>query len=100
MRASPDEIADKNAVPLAAARAGFAGIRPQTRHLAIAAAVTVALVIPLASQSFVIFQLTLVMVYALAILGLNLLTGFNGRFSLGHSAFYGIGAYTAAILMD
>src|SRR5205085_7332050 len=35
-----------------------------------------------------------------AILGLNLLTGFNGQFSLGHSAFYGIGAYTAAILMD
>ena len=46
------------------------------------------------------FQLTLVMVYGLAILGLNLLTGFNGQFSLGHSAFYGIGAYTAAILMD
>jgi branched-chain amino acid transport system permease protein len=29
-----------------------------------------------------------------------LLTGFNGQFSLGHSAFYGIGAYTAAILME
>jgi branched-chain amino acid transport system permease protein len=28
------------------------------------------------------------------------LTGFNGQFSLGHSAFYGIGAYTAAILMS
>jgi branched-chain amino acid transport system permease protein len=41
-----------------------------------------------------------VMVYGLAILGLNLLTGFNGQFSLGHSAFYGIGAYTAAIMMS
>jgi len=40
------------------------------------------------------------MIYGLAILGLNLLTGFNGQFSLGHSAFYGIGAYTAAILMS
>jgi branched-chain amino acid transport system permease protein len=40
------------------------------------------------------------MVYAIAILGLNLLTGFNGQFSLGHSAFYAIGAYTAAILME
>jgi branched-chain amino acid transport system permease protein len=39
------------------------------------------------------------MIYGLAILGLNLLTGFNGQFSLGHSAFYGIGAYTAAILI-
>ncbi len=51
-------------------------------------------------RASLLFQLTLVMVYGLAILGLNLLTGFNGQFSLGHSAFYGIGAYTAAILMD
>ena len=39
-------------------------------------------------KNFFIFQLTLVMIYAMAILGLNLLTGFNGQFSLGHSAFY------------
>ena len=39
------------------------------------------------------------MIYAIAILGLNLLTGFNGQFSLGHSAFYAVGAYTAAILV-
>jgi len=60
----------------------------------------VAAAAPFVLQSFFVFQLTLVMVYGLAILGLNLLTGFNGQFSLGHSAFYGIGAYTAAILMD
>jgi branched-chain amino acid transport system permease protein len=66
----------------------------------IAATVVVALVIPFVLKSFFVFQLTLVMVYGLAILGLNLLTGFNGQFSLGHSAFYGIGAYTAAILME
>jgi len=70
------------------------------RQLAIGAAIVVALVVPFVVKNFVIFQLTLVMVYGLAILGLNLLTGFNGQFSLGHSAFYGIGAYTAAILMD
>ena len=51
-------------------------------------------------NNFLIFQLTLAMVYAIAILGLNLLTGFNGQFSLGHGAFFAIGAYTAAILMD
>ncbi len=49
---------------------------------------------------FKIFQFTLVMIFAIAILGLNLLTGFNGQFSLGHGAFYAVGAYTAAILMD
>ena len=74
--------------------------KPSTRHLLIAATIVVAMVIPFVLKSFFVFQLTLVMVYGLAILGLNLLTGFNGQFSLGHSAFYGIGAYTAAILME
>ncbi len=46
-----------------------------------------------------LFQLTMVVVYAIAILGLALLTGFNGQISLGHGAFYAIGAYTTAILM-
>lgn len=73
---------------------------PSTRQILIATAVVVALAAPFTLKSFFVFQLTLVMVYALAILGLNLLTGFNGQFSLGHSAFYGIGAYTAAILME
>ena len=63
-------------------------------------ALAVALILPLLTPSFLTFQLTLVLVYAIAIMGLNLLTGFNGQFSLGHSAFYAIGAYTAAILMD
>jgi branched-chain amino acid transport system permease protein len=42
----------------------------------------------------------MVMIYAIAIMGLNLLTGFNGQFSLGHGAFFAVGAYTAGILMD
>jgi branched-chain amino acid transport system permease protein len=73
--------------------------RPRPRHWITAAVIVVALVIPLVAKSFIVFQLTEVMIYGLAILGLNLLTGFNGQFSLGHSAFYGIGAYTAGILM-
>ena len=35
-----------------------------------------------------------------AALGLNLLTGYNGQVSIGHSAFFGLGMYTTAILMD
>jgi branched-chain amino acid transport system permease protein len=76
-----------------------AGIRPSVSHLIIAGFVVVAFVLPLFASSFVTFQLTEVLIYGLAILGLNLLTGFNGQFSLGHSAFYGIGAYTAAIMI-
>ena len=41
-----------------------------------------------------------VYIYAIAILGLNMLTGYNGQFSLGHGAFYAVGAYVSAIMMD
>ncbi len=44
-------------------------------------------------------QLALMVVFAIAVLGLNLLTGFNGQISLGHGAFFAIGAYATAILM-
>jgi branched-chain amino acid transport system permease protein len=46
------------------------------------------------------FQFTQAIVYAIVLLGLNILTGYNGQISLGHGAFFAIGAYTAAILMD
>ena len=56
--------------------------------------------LPFVLSNYRIFQLTLVLVYAVALLGLNMLTGYNGQVSLGHGAFYAIGAYCAAILMD
>jgi branched-chain amino acid transport system permease protein len=70
------------------------------RVILLGAGLLVLAVIPFALKNFYIFQITLAVIYAIAILGLNLLTGFNGQFSLGHSAFYAIGAYTAAIMMD
>lgn len=45
-------------------------------------------------------QLSLMIVYAIAVLGLILLTGFNGQISLGHGAFFAVGAYTSAVLID
>ncbi len=60
----------------------------------------IALLLPLVVSNFRSFQLTQLMVYAIAILGLNLLTGYNGQISLGHGAFFAIGAYVASILMD
>ncbi|HLY45690.1 MAG TPA: branched-chain amino acid ABC transporter permease [Stellaceae bacterium] len=86
--------------PPAVAAIGRRAALSDPKRLFVVGLVVAACVIPLLTRSFVTFQLTQVMVYALAILGLNLLTGFNGQFSLGHSAFYGIGAYTAAILMS
>jgi branched-chain amino acid transport system permease protein len=77
------------------------GARLSNQQVAgIVAAVLVGLSLPLLVSDYRTFQYTLVVVYAIAVLGLNILTGFNGQFSLGHSAFYAIGAYTAAIMMD
>jgi branched-chain amino acid transport system permease protein len=57
-------------------------------------------VLPFLVKNFRVFQFNMVMIYAIAILGLNILTGYNGQISLGHGAFYAIGAYVAAILMS
>lgn len=51
-------------------------------------------------SNFYFLQISLMIVYAIAVLGLNLLTGFNGQISLGHGAFFAAGAYAAAILID
>lgn len=89
------------AAPGAVRERRIAGLTPEGwRTAATAAAVAVAAILPWGLGSFELFQLTLVLIYAIAILGLNILTGFNGQFSLGHSAFFAIGAYTSAILIE
>src|SRR5712671_5876997 len=70
------------------------------RAMALVGGLALVAALPFAVKTFLVFQVTLAVLYALAILGLNLLTGFNGQFSLGHSAFYAVGAYTAAIMMN
>ena len=59
-----------------------------------------ALALPFVLSNFRLFQFTQVLIYAIALLGLNMLTGYNGQISLGHGAFYAIGAYTTAIMID
>src|SRR5499427_9204138 len=60
----------------------------------------IAVALPFTMSGFRTFQFTQVCIYAIALLGLNMLTGYNGQFSLGHGAFYAIGAYTTAIMID
>lgn len=82
-------------------RLTVAGLKlPQWRRVWLVVAIAIAVALPLMASNFTIFQFTMAAIYAIAILGLNLLTGFNGQFSLGHSAFFAVGAYTTAILMD
>ncbi len=55
-------------------------------------------VIPFISTSYVLYVLNVIGIYSIAAVGLNLLVGYTGQISLGHGAFFGVGAYTAAIL--
>lgn len=70
------------------------------RVIALASLLLIACALPFVVNNYHTFQLTLVLVYAIALLGLNILTGYTGQISLGHGAFFAIGAYVAAILMD
>src|SRR3954465_7744305 len=75
--------------------------RAMTLGLGTSLVVLAALVLaPLFVKNFIIFQMTMLLIYGLAVLALNILTGGSGQFSLGQSAFYAIGAYTSAILME
>lgn len=80
-------------------------VRGSPPHLWIkwgSAAVLAAIVlyIPYYFQPFRVFLFTTAMVYSIAILGLNLVTGYSGQISLAQSAFFGVGAYTSAILIS
>ena len=83
---------------LRSAASGIA-IERLARPIVFAALIAVAVGLPFTVKGFVVFQYTQVLIYAIAIFGLNILTGINGQFSLGHGAFFAIGAYTAAIAM-
>src|SRR3989442_9107948 len=56
--------------------------------------------IPLTTDSFQTFQFANVAVFVVAIIGLNLLTGYSGQISLGNGAFMAIGGYATALLVS
>jgi branched-chain amino acid transport system permease protein len=70
------------------------------RIVAIVALLVLAAILPFLVSNYRTFQLTLMIAYAIALLGLNILTGYNGQISLGHGAFFALGSYVAAIMMD
>ena len=68
--------------------------------LGFGALVVVGCIVPMLVSDYSSYQITTALAYAIAILGLNLLTGYNGQFSIGHSAFFAAGAYVAAVLIS
>jgi len=55
-------------------------------------------IIPFISSPFILFILNTIGIYAIAAIGLNILIGNTGQISLGHGAFFGVGAYAGAVL--
>jgi branched-chain amino acid transport system permease protein len=68
-------------------------------RVAAGVAAAVLLLAPLALKNYGIYLFTYWLVFVLATMGLNLTIGYAGQKSLGHAAFFGIGAYTVAILL-
>jgi len=56
-------------------------------------------IIPSYLKSYGVHIITTWLVYIIATMGLNLTVGYAGQKSLGHAAFFGIGAYTVAIML-
>src|SRR5512145_465316 len=67
------------------------------RRLAVVLLAMCAIALPFMLWGFRTYQLTFAATHAIAILGLNLISGQAGLISLGHGAFYGLGAYTMAV---
>jgi branched-chain amino acid transport system permease protein len=74
-------------------------LRYGLRALGLALFVAVVFYVPFRISDFRASEFALIGVYFIAILGLNILTGYTGAISLGHGAFMAIGAYTTAILV-
>jgi branched-chain amino acid transport system permease protein len=55
-------------------------------------------VVPFISSPYLLYVINMTGIAAIAALGLNILIGFTGQISLGHGAFFGVGAYAGAIL--
>ncbi len=54
--------------------------------------------LPFVSSAYLLYVINSIGIAAIAVVGLNILIGFTGQISLGHGAFFGVGAYAAAIL--
>ena len=55
-------------------------------------------VVPFITSAYILYIINTIGIFAIAAVGLNLLIGYTGQISLGHGAFFGVGAYSGAIL--
>lgn len=80
--------------------ADAAPARSPLRIAAFALLAVAALALPFALSDYRLFLVTMTLITAIGVLGLNMLVGYNGQLSLGHGALYALGAYVTAVLME
>ena len=72
--------------------------KPGADHLALLAMLAVLCVLPFTVTGYVLYVVNLLMVFVVLALGMHVVIGEAGQFALSHTAFYGIGIYTAGLL--
>jgi branched-chain amino acid transport system permease protein len=70
----------------------------KSQKVALVVGLVLIAILPSFLKSYGIYLMSLMCVYLMAAFGLNLIVGYAGQMSIGQAAFYGIGAYIAAIL--
>lgn len=88
-------VNEKHLAPPEAAIAGI--VLSRWKLILLCLGFVIAAAVPFVLKNFFIFQITLAIIYAIAILGLNLLMGFNGQISVAQGVFFAVGGYTTAI---
>lgn len=69
------------------------------RYVAVILVIAVWLLLPFLAGAYTVRVVNMALIFAIAVVGLQLIVGYTGQFSFGHVAFLGVGAYTSALLV-
>ena len=72
--------------------------KPSPDHVALACLLAILCVLPFTASGYVLYIVNLLMVFVVLALGMHVVIGEAGQFALSHTAFYGIGIYTAGLI--
>jgi branched-chain amino acid transport system permease protein len=78
---------------------GIKRMGTRTKAFITAVILAIFIIVPLVVDVYITYMATIICIFVILAVGLNILIGFSGQISLGHAAFFGIGAYTSALLM-
>ena len=72
--------------------------QPWLKAICVVLSIALWVLLPMVCGTYTVRIINMAVILGVAVLGLQLIVGYTGQFSFGHAAFYGIGAYTSALL--